>query len=147
MKWIEQHKDYQGDDCLSWPFGKANKGYGLIRTDGGNTLASRYMCTVAHGEPLDQSLHAAHSCHNGHLGCVNPKHLTWQTRDENNQIRPRARKGSASHFAKLSEGDVSEMRRLYEAKLFTQEKLAEIYGINVATANSALKRKTWRHVQ
>lgn len=147
MKWIEEHKNHQGDKCLKWPFGKANKGYGLILVGGTNMLASRFMCIRAHGEPSSPRLQAAHICHSGHLGCVNPKHLAWETPVENNQVKPRALIGSASPLSKLSETDVAEMRRLYEANRTTQEQLAKAYGVNIATVNSALRRKTWRHVQ
>jgi hypothetical protein len=37
------------------------------------------MCILAHGEPELPKHEAAHSCGKGHLGCVNPKHLSWKT--------------------------------------------------------------------
>ncbi|MBY2986402.1 hypothetical protein [Rhizobium leguminosarum] len=146
MLWCDEHKDYQGDDCIEWPFGKAHHGYGLILVDGKNMQASRFMCILAHGEPETPDLEAAHTCHNGHLGCMNQRHLEWETRVENAQVRPRARFGSNSPSAKLSEESVAEMRRMYSAGKASQEELAELFGITIATVNSAIHRKTWRHV-
>ncbi|MET3778937.1 hypothetical protein ABID20_004525 [Rhizobium alvei] len=146
MRWMEDHKRYAGDECLKWPFGKANKGYGLILVDGRNMQASRFMCILAHGVPESPDLQAAHTCHNGHQGCVNPRHLKWETFAENNKVRPRARFGSNSPSAKLSEERVAYMRRVYKAGNSTQEELAELFGVNISTVNSVIHRKTWRHV-
>lgn len=45
--------------------------------------AARYACILAHGLPKDESLVARHLCGNGHLSCVNPRHLAWGTYEDN----------------------------------------------------------------
>lgn len=74
---------YTGDDCLLWPFSKSNKGYGTINHDGRNLTVSRFLCAEVNGPPPTPDHVAAHSCGRGHTGCVNPRHLRWATRTEN----------------------------------------------------------------
>jgi hypothetical protein len=83
IQWIKDHADYAGDECLEWPFGKFANGYGQVCVNKVNKVASREMCIAAHGEPISPEYEAAHSCGNGHLGCVNPRHLRWATKIEN----------------------------------------------------------------
>lgn len=85
--WIKRHVNNKGDDCLIWPFGAPSCGYGQVRVNGADIVASRYMCALAHGNPPTPRHEAAHSCGNGHLGCMNPKHLRWATRSQNNLDR------------------------------------------------------------
>lgn len=83
MKWLQDHVDYQGDDCLIWPFGRNGKGYGAIKFNGTMTVASRVMCILAHGQPDQPELEAAHSCGRGHEACTSPRHLRWASSQEN----------------------------------------------------------------
>lgn len=84
MKWLTDHADHSSDECLIWPFARTARGYGTIRVKGSETTASRQMTILAHGDPPSPTHQAAHRCGNGHLGCVNPKHLRWLTCSENN---------------------------------------------------------------
>lgn len=43
----------------------------------------RYLCRVVNGVPPDNDSYALHNCGNGHLGCVNPKHIYWGTQKQN----------------------------------------------------------------
>lgn len=74
---------FSGVECLLWPYGKYPNGYGQIRIGGGTKVVSRLVCERAHGQPPTPKYEAAHSCGNGHLGCVNPQHLRWATSKEN----------------------------------------------------------------
>jgi hypothetical protein len=84
-RWLESHVSHAADDCLIWPFSRSSTGYGDLRNGGKHYHAHRLMCQMAHGDPPALKLDAAHSCGNGHLACVNPRHLRWATRSENNQ--------------------------------------------------------------
>lgn len=75
------------NECLTWPFGANQKGYGILRIDGRHNLAHRYVCKLAHGSPPSPRHQAAHGCGKGHLGCVNPYHLRWATPKENSGDR------------------------------------------------------------
>jgi hypothetical protein len=83
LPWLERHVNYSGDNCLTWPFGRDKGGYGKFPHAGRCGAAHRQMCVLAHGEaPFPKAL-ALHSCGNGHLGCVNPRHLRWGTYQDN----------------------------------------------------------------
>jgi hypothetical protein len=68
--------------CVDWPFSK-RAGYGAIKIGGSLQKANRVACILAHGEPPNPKLEAAHLC--GNPLCVNPQHLTWKTRAENTE--------------------------------------------------------------
>lgn len=82
IQWIRDHQDYAGDDCLPWPFYRLH-GYGVLGYLGKRYYAHRFMCSLIHGDPPTPEHQAAHSCGNGHLGCVTPGHLSWKTQSEN----------------------------------------------------------------
>lgn len=74
----------EGEGCVYWPFAKNNRGYGQVNTGSGKkTLAHRISCERANGAAPSVYHQAAHSCGNGHLGCVAPWHLEWKTPAEN----------------------------------------------------------------
>jgi hypothetical protein len=84
LQWLRDHVSHVGDACLIWPFGKRWNGYGQVG-DGNGKVAypHRIMCEMVHGAPPTAKHVAAHSCHNGHNGCVHPKHLDWKTARQN----------------------------------------------------------------
>lgn len=145
QRWIRDHADFEGPDCLIWPFGATSQT--LVRVDGRNYSAQRYMCILAHGAPPSPGLHAAHSCGHGHLGCVHPKHLRWATAVENEAdklIHGTRRMGEDVHLAKLTEPDVLEIRRLRGR--MTQVEIASLFNITQVTVSDIHIRKTWKHL-
>lgn len=77
---------YDGDECLIWPYARTPAGYGVL--DGHKIkVVSRRLCEEAYGPPPTPKHHAAHSCGNGHLGCVTRRHLSWKTPKENGADR------------------------------------------------------------
>lgn len=83
LKWLQDRVLHQGDECLIWPYSRNHQGYGQLGYHQKMRKAHRVMCILAHGEPPTPKHHAAHSCGNGHLGCVHPGHLSWKTPQEN----------------------------------------------------------------
>lgn len=85
-KWIEAHKNYQGQECLIWPFSREKTGYARTGIVDGYKVTSvrvhRIMCEHKHG-PCPKGMETLHICKRGHLGCVNPNHLKWGTKSEN----------------------------------------------------------------
>lgn len=106
--WINANLDFDGDECLIWPFYRDTYGYGVLKISSKSTSASRYTCTLAHGEPPSPRHQAGHGCGNGHLGCVNPKHLRWVTPLENQSDK--ILHGTANN--KISDECVLEIRKL-----------------------------------
>lgn len=138
---------YDGDDCLIWPFGRGGTGYASLNVDGRLTVASRYICRLAHGAPLDEANHAAHSCNAGDQGCVNPRHLSWKTIEENfadkNLFGTMARGPQMPHSS-LTEDDVRAIRRAHPDK--SMAKLAKAYGVCETTISNIIHRRKWAWV-
>ena len=123
-QWLLDHVNYEGDECLFWPFSRAD-GYGQFSHLGEIYRANRYMCELAHGKPPTPKHQAAHSCGQGDQGCINPNHLSWKTNGDNQLDR-------RSHGTKSSGPKVTpEMRaRLVSLKKEkTEMELASMFGL------------------
>lgn len=138
---------YQGENCLTWPFSTRAHGYGQIAYQGKNWVASRLVCEMAQGSPPEPSYQAAHSCGNGHLGCVNPNHISWKTPKDNladKAIHGTIQTGERNGAAKLTASDVSSIRRLH-GKVPRRE-IAEMFGCSAANISSIVRRLNWTHL-
>jgi hypothetical protein len=71
---------HRGAKCVLWPFAIEYNGYGQFGHYGKMHRAHKFMCELANGPPPADH-EAAHSC--GVARCVNPLHLSWKTRSEN----------------------------------------------------------------
>jgi len=144
FKYLVNLVDYQGDDCPPWPYAKTNYGYGVLRHKGRNVGAHRLMCELAHGPAPTDAMDASHSCGNGHLGCVNPKHLRWDTRSGNHADKVEhgtTNRGEAHPSSKLTEDQVREIRSL--AGKMTNAKVAEMFGVSAGHVCYIQKRREW----
>jgi hypothetical protein len=142
FKWILDHAAYQGDECLTWPFGRASNGYGSLSYKGKRHSAHRLMCTIAHGDAL--GMLATHSCGNGHLGCVNPRHLRWGTNQDNMADKiahDTHRRGERQWSSKLNEEAVRQIKGL----LSTQSKssLARKFRVSRSAITDIAQGRTW----
>jgi hypothetical protein len=146
LRWLEEHKNYDGDDCLIFPFGN-NKWYPTVRVNGKTCSAHSVMNRMANGEmPADKHL-SGHSCGNGGIGCVAPRHLRWYTHEENAAdriVHGTQLYGSDCGNSKLTEDDVRAIRSL-RGKILIRE-IAEMFGVSKGTIKSISSRKTWRHI-
>lgn len=147
MDWILAHRDYPHEDyCLIWPFTRDKReGRATMALDGKSRLAHRVMCELVRGPAPDDKPQATHSCGSGHLGCVNPKHLDWGSNSDNQLQRyahgrhnPNAN-GSRSQF---TPEQIETIRSQWGE--FTQEKLAEMYGVSIPTIQYYLKYRETR---
>lgn len=128
IKWLQEHVSYPSEFCLIWPFHRNSaKGYGQFWHNGSMAYAHRMMCEMVHGPAPDDKPQAAHSCGNGHLGCVNPRHLSWASNSENQATRYRQRP-SSEWKVRLTAEDVAEIRAL-KGKM-TQAKIAERFRVS-----------------
>lgn len=145
LRWIDKHKEFDGDECLIWPFARNAAGYAVATLNGVSSGAYRHICLLAHGEPPSDQHHAAHTCGNGLGGCVNPKHLRWATPSENNQdkfVHGTIKLGQDHPMAKLSENDVLKIR----ASSKTGRALARDYGVTPSEISAIRRQRVWTHI-
>lgn len=145
MAWLNAHVSHEGEECLIWPFRRFHGGYPCVWHNGRETVASRLMCSLAHGEPSDPTLEAAHLCGKGTSGCINPKHLQWKTKAENAEDRVlhgTDYRGSNSPHSVLKDYQVREIRAL-EGKLIWAD-IAAKFGVSKSTVFAILKRRSWK---
>jgi hypothetical protein len=134
------------DACLIWPFGRFTNGYGSIRFRGRATFAHRVMCILAHGESTPEHDDASHSCGNGHLGCINPRHLSWKSRSEN--LGDRLRHGTLPHgerhpSAKLTAAQVYEVKDIYARGGISHRALGRQYGVGPTAIGKIMRGEHW----
>lgn len=138
-RWLlEVALQYKGSECLIWPFGQSSSGYGST----GAGTPHRAVCMLANGQPPSSAHQAAHSC--GTKLCVNPAHLRWATRAENEADKishGTANRGERNGHRKLSVPDVWQIRRL--AGRLLQREIGDLFGINRSAVSSIISRKAW----
>lgn len=135
---------HRSDDCLIWPYGRAGRGYGLMTLNGKRGYAHRFACEARNGPPPSKDAEAAHSCGNGHLGCVNQIHLRWATTAENHADKidhGTTNRGERHGNSKLTTEDVLKIRSL--SSKISRRDLALMFGINTGTVNDIIRRKSW----
>lgn len=145
--WMRAHANFEGDDCLTYPFHRARDGYGRIHrdNDGPVTTASNYMCGLAHGPAPTDRHEAAHLCGKGHEGCVNPRHLYWATSRQNHADRLKhgtTNRGEQQGASRLKEADVRRIRALRGRR--TNQQLADEYGVDPSHICKIQNRQSWR---
>lgn len=139
---LENVMPSETSECIIWPFGKNAQGYGQMRYKGKQSRPHRVVCQLAHGDPVSDDLEAAHSC--GNRLCVNPAHLSWKTH-ATNELDKVAHgtivRGESSNFAKLTESQVLEIKKLGGS--MPQAKLARMFGIGQQQVSRILSGKRW----
>lgn len=139
---------YAGDDCLTWPFSRTLYGYGDLWVDGVHFPAHRYICKVINGDPPSPDHEAAHSCGNGHEGCINPNHLSWKTPKQNQADRilhDTHKRGERSHLAKLTEDQAREALRL--KGLVSQEEIAASFNVSRGAISHIHRGNSWAWIE
>lgn len=142
-KWIEANITFERDECLQWPFPRGENGRGWATLSGRETSAPFAICTIAHGPRPSKNHETAHSCGKGHEGCVNPRHLRWATRVENEADKRKhgtLRKGTLINTSKLNEADVVAIRQSANS---TGVEMAKQYGVSTAAISAIRTRKSW----
>ena len=136
---------YQGSECRHWPFATNNRGYPQINRKGRRVLVHRIVCTHIHGPAPTAQHEAAHSCGNGHLGCVTPMHLRWATRAENSAdmiTHGRSTRGRSMAKQPLNEEQVIEIFKRANAGE-SQSGLALEFGISQTGVSKIKRGATW----
>jgi hypothetical protein len=128
-KWLFKalEQGLPGEECWEWPWSKNQYGYGNVGIDGKTKRVHILACEHAHGPMPEPGMYAAHEpevCHNP--ACFRPDHLRWATAKENTADR----KIDGTHREPALPPQQAEfIRNLYSLGKWTQQELADIYGV------------------
>lgn len=128
------------ENCLHIPFLVGSHGYCSVSIKHRKLLAHRYVCEMFHGVPPSRGHQAAHSC--GNKTCVNPHHLRWATRKENEadkRLHGTAAVGERNGASKLSASMVEEILQSKEST----RALGAKYGVSSSTISRVRLRQSW----
>jgi hypothetical protein len=125
--------------CREWLKGRCSKGYGTIG-DRGRVLSVHRVVWEIHNGPIPDGLFVLHECDNPPCGSID--HLFLGTNDDN--MADMVQKGRFSRV--MSDEVVLEIRRLYQVGDIYQRELAERFGISEANVWTALRGKSWKHL-
>lgn len=134
--------EYEGDDCLLWPYARNDQGYPQFRRGKTIHYAHRVICERVHGQPGDK-LEAAHSCNRGKDGCINKRHLSWKTHAGNmadKKVHGTQVRGAAQNGAKLTDDAVLEIR----ASNLSNVEISRRYGISHAQVSRIKNYQRWQ---
>jgi hypothetical protein len=133
--------------CWLWVGGCRDRdGYGLFSIGKRQIRAHRFSYEQQNG-PIPDGMVVMHTC--DVPACVNPAHLRLGTTRENaadSARKARRPVGSRKPAAKLTEGQVLNLRAQYAAGGVTHAQLAAEYGISRALVSVIVTRKAWRHI-
>lgn len=131
-------------DCLRFPFPLDPHGYGNFQDAGRRTvMAHIYVCEQTYGPRPVHDMEAAHSC--GQSDCVNPKHLRWATRLDNEAdklIHGTHNRGERQGRAKLTAESVVAIRDALENG-DVQRHIAERYSVSEQTISQIKHGRNW----
>ena len=134
--------DVQGpNDCWEW-IASIRNGYGRFSLGCSDYGSHRISYTITNEDP--ENLCVCHTCDN--RLCVNPSHLWLGTiqEDMNDKVvKGRQARGEGHDQARLTEKDAREI--LHSDK--TQSKLAEEYGVTIATISRLKRGRSWGYVK
>ena len=135
------------EGCIDWPFSVGMYGYPRhTRNRFGTTVAHRVVCIIHHGPPPFEGAEAAHEC--GNKRCVNPDHISWKTKLENNhdKFRHGTMMMAEKHFhAILKDHDIPEIRSMRKSGM-SNVAISKIYGVAPCTISHICNRTTWRSI-
>lgn len=139
----------RSETCWLWQAATDRYGYGASCHNGRQIKAHRlaYLLFV---DNIPSGQAVCHTCDNP--ACVRPDHLFLGSVRDNNTDRARKDRngyqdGTENPNAKLTEGEVREIRGTYASEQISQRALASRYGISQMTISLIVNGKRWQHVQ
>lgn len=133
--------------CWDWHAYQDAKGYGVIIIGRKTQKAHRIAWALWNDKTPPAGLVVMHTCDN--RACCNPHHLTLATQAENMAdcfTKNRHAKGEKINTAKLTEDQVKEIRRRFDAKE-NRTKLAREFNISHRHLYDIGNRTRWTHLE
>lgn len=145
LSWLKRHVcTSQEIECLLWPYGTMHNGkYGSIKYDGRTMFASRVMLILKTGKNPDD-LESAHIC--GNSICVNPHHLRWATRQENEHDKwahGTSNRGERHGMSTLTECDVTVIVQMINDGA-SMKGIGDAFGVNGNTISRIKHGVRWQ---
>lgn len=132
--------------CWEWTGYVDPQGYGNFAVNTKPVRCHSWAWIDRNG-PVPYGMCVLHKCDN--RACLNPDHLFLGTRGNNNSDRSskgRNAMGEKHGQSKLNELQVRVMRRMREFGI-PYRFIGRVFGVKHGTAMSAVKGKTWTHVE
>ena len=137
--WLQEHIRDETDECIIWPFGKNNGGYGGIKIGNKEYKVTDVVCTIKYGPKPTPKHEAAHGpCNNP--SCVNYRHLSWKTHQQN--CLDRHRDGTMTS-AKLNEDQIITIKQLYYQGGCSQNVIARQFGVSQSQIGRIVRGIRW----
>lgn len=132
--------------CWLWTGEIATHGGGVLRIGGQILSAYRISYEIYMGE-IPKDMCVCHTC--DVRSCVNPEHLWIGTHAENmadaakkNRMHP----GEQSAQSKLKNEQVIEIVNLYKTGNYSQQQIAEMFGVEHTIISGIITGKNWKHL-
>jgi DNA-binding XRE family transcriptional regulator len=136
------------EDCWEWTGTKIFNGYGKIIIDNKMKLAHRVAWELDRGRKVPKDKIIRHwKCDNP--PCCNPIHLRLGTHKDNindKVCKNRQAKGEVIIQSKLIEIEIIRIRRYWNTGDYTQQSLADFYGVNQQQISKIVNDKSWKHI-
>lgn len=134
------------EGCWGWSGFCNFFGYGQISLPSGNATNAHRVSWELHYGTIPEGMWVLHRCDNP--PCVNPEHLFLGTHEDNMRDmaqKNRSPKGESSPVSKLTDDIVREMRSL-RAQGWSQQRIADKFGVSQPLVGMVCRRKIWSHV-
>lgn len=134
--------------CWEWQLATTEWGYGLLKRSQKQRRAHRVSYALWRDLEVDdpslKDLFICHKCDNP--PCCNPDHLFAGTPKENLQDASQKKRmvwGAKSHYAKLTEAQVLEIREMDG----THKQIGDLYGISRSAVGLIKNNVNWKHLK
>jgi hypothetical protein len=143
LTWLREHFDADDtDECYSVPW---RKGITTVRWQGKNVLVYALVCEWQHG-PRPVGLEVCHSCGHGHLGCINRRHVRWDT--HLNNVREKVAHGTEPRGeCRLGAKLTADQVRAIRIDPRPHRVIAAEFGVMHGVIGGIKRGERWTHVQ
>jgi hypothetical protein len=131
-------------DCWYFVGALNHLGYGTFR----KTRAHRESWSLFNNKKIPKNMCVLHKC--DVRNCVNPDHLFLGTQQENvadclkkGRNRNKPKHGEDNHFSKLTEGQISKIRKIRNRTGLSYKKISKDFDVSTMTIYRACKYISW----